>query len=121
MTKEIEPDFISILGYEEEGEWVAIALEMDLRGFGATFKDAFEQLISSVEAQISFALYKHEPSLIWHPAEKEYFDLFDRVRKHRFSKRFMGEEGADDKYEVRVQFPDPQVITQKAASYRPCG
>ncbi len=119
MTRETEPVFVSILGYQEEGEWVALALEMDLRGFGKTFEDAFDQLMSSVEAQLSFALYKHEPGLIWHPAEKKYFELFDRVRKRRFSKRFMGEEGEDDEYEVRVQFPDPQVIAQKAASYRP--
>lgn len=120
MTEEKEPIFVSILGYREEDEWVALALEMDLRGFGTTFEEAFEQLMSSVEAQISFARYKNEPGLIWHPAEKRYFDVFDRVRKQRFSKRFMGQESEDDNYEVRFEFPDPQVIAQKAASYRPC-
>lgn len=120
MAKEKEPIFFNILGYQENGEWVALALEMDLRGFGKTFEDALDQLMESVEAQISFARYKNEPGLIWHPAEKKYFDLFDRVRKKRLTDRLMGQESEDNEYELRFRFPDPQVIAQKAASYRPC-
>lgn len=120
MRQGAEPVFFSILGYREEGEWVALALEMDLRGFGTTFEEALEDLMSSVNAQISFALYKKELNLIWHPAEKKYFDLFDRTRKRYFSRRFMGEEGEDENYRARLQFPDPQVIAEKAASYHPC-
>jgi len=29
---------LNILGYREESEWVALALEMDLRGCGKTFE-----------------------------------------------------------------------------------
>ena len=35
--------FLDVLGYRErEGEWVALALEMDLRGYGATYDQALD-------------------------------------------------------------------------------
>ena len=36
---------INVLGYREEGQWVALALEMDLRGYGETFEAALRELM----------------------------------------------------------------------------
>jgi hypothetical protein len=54
---------------EEDGEWVAQSLEMDLQGFGATFDLALEELEELVSIQISFAQFKGQPELIWRPSE----------------------------------------------------
>lgn len=110
--------FVSILGYREGGEWVALALEMDLRGFGKSFEEAFDELIGLIEAQVSFAYFKKEPGLIWHAAEPEYFELFDRARKEYVAKQFTGKI-MEDEYRAQVEyFPDPQVIAQKVTAYQ---
>ena len=57
---------LSVLGYREEGEWVAVALEMDLRGYGSTFAHAATELVAT---QIYFARFKGQPELIWKPAD----------------------------------------------------
>jgi hypothetical protein len=63
----------SVLGYEEDGEWVALALEMDLRGYGATFDNALADLADLVAMQVSFAFHKNQPEMIWKPAEPVWF------------------------------------------------
>lgn len=71
---------INVLGYQEEGEWVALALELDLRGYGKTFEKALGDLRNYIEMQISFALHKNDPDMIFHPAESVYYQLFAQVR-----------------------------------------
>lgn len=68
--------FLSVLGYEEDGEWVALALEMDLRGYGPTFEEAFSDLRDLVMMQISFALFKGQPGLIEYPADIVWWERF---------------------------------------------
>jgi hypothetical protein len=70
----------NVLGYREDGEWVALALELDLRGYGPTFETACVELEDLARAQISFALEMGKPEMIWFPAEQPYFDLFSKVR-----------------------------------------
>lgn len=77
------PDTISLkcLGFVEDGEWVAIALEMDLRGYGDSFESALDDLRESVHMQLSFARFKGDPSLILKPAADQYFEMYERNRK----------------------------------------
>ena len=72
---------LSVLGYREEGEWVALALEMDLRGYGPTFEVALEELRDLVLMQISFAHSRDQPEMIWKNAEDEYWEEFRRARE----------------------------------------
>ena len=74
---------LSVLGYHEDDKWVALALEMDLRGYGDTFTQAFDELCELVIMQISFALHKRQPEMIFKPAEKKYFQRFEKVRNQR--------------------------------------
>ena len=60
---------LNVLGYREQDEWVALAMEMDLRGYGSTFSEALEELADLVQTQIEFAQFKDQPELIWKPAE----------------------------------------------------
>ena len=74
---------VSVLGIHEDEEWCALALEMDLRGYGQTFDDALEDLHESMAMQISFCRFKGEPDMIFRPAEPVYFSLFAQVRNDR--------------------------------------
>lgn len=77
------PDHIALrgLGYQEDGVWVALALEMDLRGYGETFEEAFKDLQDQVRMQLSFAREKNDPGLIFKDAEKKYFEIYERCRR----------------------------------------
>jgi len=71
---------INVLGYEEDGEWVALALEMDLRGYGTTPNKAMKELIELVQMQISFANFKKQPEMIWKDAEPHWFRVFEKAK-----------------------------------------
>ena len=60
---------LNVLGYKEHSEWVALALEMDLRGYGATLNDALGELRELVGMKVSFAMHKRQPELIMKPAD----------------------------------------------------
>ena len=75
--------YVSVLGYREDGQWCALALEMDLRGYGRSFDEALEDLRESMTMQIGFALFKNEPGMILFPADPIYFSLYAQVRSDR--------------------------------------
>ena len=72
--------FLSVLGYREDEECVALALEMDIRGTGPTFEKALDNLLELVAMQISFARFKGQPEMILRPAEAVWFNLYAQVR-----------------------------------------
>ncbi len=79
------PDLkLRILIYQDEddtlGAYIALALEMDLRGYGSTKDEALAHLRDLVETQISFALFKKDSSLILFPDDEEYFLLYEKGR-----------------------------------------
>lgn len=67
---------LRVLGYKEDGEWCALCLEMDLRGYGATFEDAMKELRNAVVSQFTFAMQMERPELIAFSAEQKYHDIF---------------------------------------------
>ena len=71
---------LNILGYREDNEWVALALEMDLRGYGKTFDKALAELKEIVSMQIGFAHFKGQPEMILKPADPIWFGRFADVR-----------------------------------------
>ena len=73
----------NVLGFREDGQWCALALEMDLRGYGQTFDEALEDLRENMAMQIGFAHFKGDMNMIFHPAEAIYFTLFAQVRNDR--------------------------------------
>ena len=74
---------LSVLIYFEEDTCIAHCLEMDLKGYGTNKQEAFHELRDLVFSQIDFALFKNEPGLIYHPAEKAYFDIFNNIKKEQ--------------------------------------
>ena len=71
---------ISILGYIEDGYQVAHALEMDVIGVGDTWGEALGELAENIRAQVSFARYREDASLIFQPAPPEMFERFRQAR-----------------------------------------
>jgi hypothetical protein len=102
---------INVLGYREDDEWVALALEMDLRGYGDTFEAALEELFECVTMQISFAQFKGEPDMILHPAASEFFSLFAQVRQDILQAITRSGSMQDMEYHAGgIPIPPPHVI-----------
>ncbi|MDD9857900.1 MAG: hypothetical protein OXU96_07635 [Gammaproteobacteria bacterium] len=73
---------LNVLGYAEENEYVALALEMDLRGFGASLEEAMDDLMRQVVLQLSFALHMHHSlDMAFFPAEPIWFERFAEARQ----------------------------------------
>ena len=70
---------IKVLGIKEDDGWYAIALSMNLRGYGNNFDGALKDLLQAIDAQLSYA-YQHDTlEGIFVPAEKYYLDLYDKI------------------------------------------
>ena len=108
---------VGVLGYREADGWIALALEMDLRGRGATFEKALANLQVLVSMQISFALFKGQPQMIWRPADSIFFERFAEERRSRFES--LAEAPRDsDRYEVAgLPIPPAHVIDALRKGY----
>ena len=105
------PAPISILGYREEKEWVALALEMDIRGFGPTFEEALDDLRDLVLMQVSFALSQDKPEMIWKNAEPVYFQLYETARREEVLDAIQERKGSHSLYQTGgLQVPPAHVI-----------
>ena len=72
---------VSVLGYVEDGHWVAHALEMDVIGVGNDWEGALAELRENICAQVSFARYRGDDSLIFQPAPPRLFKQFRQARE----------------------------------------
>ena len=112
---------LSVLGYREEGEWVALALEMDLRGYGATIDKALAELSGLVAMQISFARFKGQPEMISKPAEPVYWRLFETAMRDHLRDLALSSIPTNPEYEARsLPLPPPHVIAE-LSSFREAG
>lgn len=79
------PEFqinLNILGYREDEEHVALALEMDLRGYGTTFEEALQDLAEQVMMQLGFSLQKYDNfDMAFRSAEPIWFERFADARR----------------------------------------
>jgi hypothetical protein len=109
---------LPILGYREDGEWVALALEMDLRGYGETFDEAAQDLADLVTGQLSFALQKGEPELIYHPAEPVYWRMHADVQREKLSAFARGTSRDSELRVAGMPLPSPNEIAERAGEYQ---
>ena len=70
---------LRVLGYEEDGEWLAHCLETDLVGTGSDFEEALAALRELTEMQLSFALFRGQLSLFHKPAPTWVIETFSRA------------------------------------------
>jgi hypothetical protein len=101
--------YLNVLGYKKEGEWIALALEMDIRGFGATFEEALKDMLELVKMQIGFAVFKKQPSMIFHPANPKYFLLYQELKDERIQR--FGLENEEEEFAIcGMPLPPPHLI-----------
>ena len=67
---------LRVLGYREDGDWCALCLEMDLRGYGSTFDEATDDLRNAIVSQFTFAMQMNNADLLAFSAERKYHDIF---------------------------------------------
>ena len=112
---------LNILGYREEGEWVALALEMDLRGYGETWDEALDDLSDQVLMQISFAHFKGQPEMIWKSAEEEYWERFRQAQRAGLVRAFTSAqpEGPEELRAGGLAIPPAHVIAAQSGRFLP--
>ena len=109
---------VSVLGYREDDEWCALALEMDLRGYGRTFREALDDLRGSMTMQIGFAHFKDELDMIFRPAESVYFSLYAQVRNdHLTALVKKGAVGESDYAVAGIPIPTPELIAAEKTGF----
>ena len=80
-------------------------------GYGETFEEACEDLKDLVLMQITFAIQKDQPDMIWRPADPVYFERFSEQRRRQL--HYFAKPIEDDQYHAGgVPLPSPQVISQ---------
>ena len=109
---------VSVLGYREDDDWCALALEMDLRGYGPTFRQALEDLRETMTMQIGFAHFKNEFDMIFHPAEPVYFSLFAQVRNDHLTALARKGSVIESEYAVAgIPIPPPHLIAAEESGF----
>lgn len=67
---------------DKKGEWSAVALELDVWGFGKTKDAARQELEMLVETQVAFAINQDAINALAHPADKKWFKLWEQMEKN---------------------------------------
>lgn len=118
LVEETPSVALDVLGYRDEGEWVALALDMDLRGYGDSFGEAFEELRELVAMQISFALQKAQPEMIWRPADPVWFERFASARQDLLATVLTPERRAGAEFfAAGLEIPSAHVIEEAGKGF----
>lgn len=91
---------VRVLGYREEGEWVALALEMNLHGWGETWEEALRVLAGRIDAQVAAALEDGKPEAIFFPAAPEWFERWNQLLPSRIASSAANRPAADDDFNL---------------------
>jgi predicted RNase H-like HicB family nuclease len=108
---------LNILGYKEDGDWVALALEFDLRGYGQTFEDAMEELTEMIQMQVSFAMQTDKPEMMFKDAEPQYFKIYDQARREHLRNFYISGMSPQDEFRIDgVPIPPAHMVEQFIAA-----
>lgn len=76
---------LRVLIYENDEEddecTVALALDMDLRGYGDSEETALAEVEDLIDAQLQFALKRNDLRMAFFPADQKYYDMFEEAEK----------------------------------------
>lgn len=105
MSQQLRTFKTSVIVFREDSAWTALALEMNIRGYGETQQDALTDLLNMIAAQVSFALQQGHPESVWSPAEAKYWQMFEETRKNQFVAEVSGSEAPTDQFADLVPLP----------------
>jgi len=92
MTEKPKTFDVRVLLFREGSEWTALALEMNVRGYGSEPDAAVRDLCEMLAAQVSFAVQMGHPESVWQRAEEKYWQMFEDARRDRFVAEVSGSE-----------------------------
>ena len=111
---------LNVLGYYDGNEYVALALEMDLRGFGASLQAAMNDLQRQVMLQLGFALHMHNsPDMAYFPAAPVWFERFAEARNVAL-RSLSADMTADDSvgfHALGLSVPEPHIIMEEGRRF----
>ena len=116
--KETATMHLRVLGYKEDGEWCALGLEMDLRGYGATFEEAMDELHNTIVDQFTFAMQMNNPDLLTFGAEQRYHAMYARAQQAAMSDYITGAHEAA-RSQLISELPVPLVEHIPSGMYFP--
>ncbi len=96
MSEETKVFEANVIIFREDSTWTALALEMDIRGYGSTPHAAMEDLDGMLRAQITFAMQMGHPESVWHRAEDKYWQMWEKARRNKFVAKVLGSEAPTD-------------------------
>jgi hypothetical protein len=113
MSEEAKAFEVNVLIYREGSEWTALALEMNVRGYGPSRQDALKDVIEMLSAQVSFAVEMRHPESVWNRAEQKYWEMWEQARRSEFVAEASGVQGSGDP--VAESIPLSLLLSMKQA------
>ena len=96
MAEEPKAFEVNLFVFREDSAWTALALEMDVRGYGRTSREAIKDLVEMLNAQVSFAVQAGHPESVWQRAEEKYWHMWEEARRKQFMAEASGSEVPTD-------------------------
>jgi hypothetical protein len=105
MSEEAKAFEVSVIVFRDGSVWTALALEMDIRGYGASRKAAVDDALSMITAQVSFAVQTGHAESVWKRAEEKYWQMWENARRNQFIAEISGSEAPADEIADLVPIP----------------
>jgi hypothetical protein len=93
MSEEAKTFEVNVLIFRDDSEWSAVALEMNVRGYGASQQDARRDVIEMLSAQVTYAVQMGHPETVWSRAEQKYWQMWEQARRSEFVAEASGVQG----------------------------
>jgi hypothetical protein len=105
MSNESRAFEVSVIVFREGPTWTALALEMDIRGYGPSRKAAVDDAMAMISAQVSFAVQRGHAESVWKPAADKYWRMWENARRNQFVAEVSGSEPPTDEIADLVPIP----------------
>jgi hypothetical protein len=105
MSDEPKAFEVSVIVLRDGSTWTALALEMDIRGYGSSRKAAVDDALAMITAQVSFAVQMGHAESVWKPAEEKYWRMWENARRNQFVAEISGSEPPADEIADLVPIP----------------
>lgn len=106
---------INVLAWCEDSEWTAVALEMDLQGFGATRAAAEANLQGLILMQMELAVQKRDSRLMFRSAPPHLWSIFTREKERLMGRMIQGDDDDDAQYSVAAMPMDNKLLEMSRA------
>lgn len=109
---------VDVLVFKDEGQFSAVAINMDIWGHGDKINEAVEECMGNVAAQVSFALQKEDLSLLDFPSEQCYLDMFKEARLDELKRKYLksAAKRAAKRKAYAVEAPLPETLPELSFS-----